>query len=452
MPPHRLEPVRQRIHLVVDGERVEADAGEPVAVALAAAGRLVLGRSVKYHRPRGPACFAGRCDGCLMRVDGQPSAMTCRTPARDGMRVETQNVIGSARRDLLAATDWFFPNGMNHHEMFTWNAQVNRMMQKVARRVAGVGTLPDAPLSPRESPEREVDVLVVGAGPAGLRAASVAASRGLAALVVDEEEEPGGSLGYWPASVTLDGATQPGHALARRLLDEALRAGVLLEPRSSAVGIFAPWEGVAGAPGASSADRAVVAVDQPDRLLRVRPRRVVIATGRHEGASAFVGNDKPGVMSPRAAAVLLAHGVRVGERVVLVGEGALLEALAVALREAGAEVVGPVPEDALARAIGRPSVTACELRLDGELVRQPCDAIVVAPPTSAVFELAAQVGVETRFVDGAFELVLDADGRTPSPRVRVVGWAAGAAGLEDALAQAERAALAVAAELAGEGG
>src|SRR5688572_14123651 len=114
------------ITLRVDGREVPARSGESVALALAAAGTLLLGRSVKYHRPRGAVCYSGRCDGCLMRVDGVPSRMTCRVAAADGMKVETQNVVGSAGVDLLAATDWFFQGGMNHHEMFTWSKPANR--------------------------------------------------------------------------------------------------------------------------------------------------------------------------------------------------------------------------------------------------------------------------------------------------------------------------------------
>jgi sarcosine oxidase subunit alpha len=440
------------VRLDVDGELVEAEAGEPVAVALAAAGRLLLGRSVKYHRPRGAACFAGRCDGCLMRVDGQPSVMTCREPAREGMRVETQNVIGSAERDLLAATDWFFPKGMNHHEMFTWNEQVNRIMQKIARRIAGVGTLPDAPVEPLRSEEREVDVLVVGGGPAGLVAARAAAAEGLRTVLVDEESVLGGSLTYWPAPIRVGGADTTGRELARALAEQAASAGAALLTRASAVAVYEPWEGVEGARSAAGSEgRSVVAIERPDHLARIRPKRVVIATGRHEGASAFEGNDKPGVLSPRAAATLLSHGVRIGGRVLLAGQGALIEALARALPEVGAEVQGPVAEDALVRARGRPSVRACELLESGETREIVCDAIVVGAKTSSVYELAAQAGVEVVFRDGGFELaVLDEEGRTASPRARVVGWAAGIEQLDVAIAQAERAARALARELTAE--
>src|SRR5688572_16807172 len=93
--PRRLRPVRSPVEISHDGDTIVAERGEPLAAALLAAGRVSLARSPKLHRPRGPFCLRGGCDGCLARVDGVPNVMTCLTPARGGERIETQNVLGT---------------------------------------------------------------------------------------------------------------------------------------------------------------------------------------------------------------------------------------------------------------------------------------------------------------------------------------------------------------------
>ena len=84
-----------RVMLTFDGERIPAEEGEPIATALVRAGRLTVARSPKFHRPRGPTCFRGACDGCLARVDGQPNVMTCLEPVHDGCVIESQNTLGA---------------------------------------------------------------------------------------------------------------------------------------------------------------------------------------------------------------------------------------------------------------------------------------------------------------------------------------------------------------------
>ena len=178
--------IRDPVEITVDGKKFLAERGEPVAISLLAMGRMVLSRSVKYHRPRGPLCLEGRCDGCLMRVEGVPNVMTCKVPAQEGLTVETQNVLGNARVDFLSVADWLFPDSMDHHHMFTRFAPINRLMQKVARRIAGIGRLPDVPMLPLSVREEKVDVLVVGAGGAGIRTANAAAKKGATVLLVEE--------------------------------------------------------------------------------------------------------------------------------------------------------------------------------------------------------------------------------------------------------------------------
>lgn len=116
MPSSRVRALKDPVTLTLDGEEVVAERGEPVAAALIAAGKTPIARSPKFHRPRGPACLRGACDGCLARVDGAPNVMTCLVPAEEGMTVVSQNRIGPRDADVLRVTDWFFPDGMNHHE------------------------------------------------------------------------------------------------------------------------------------------------------------------------------------------------------------------------------------------------------------------------------------------------------------------------------------------------
>src|SRR5262249_30721483 len=171
-------PAAKKISVDFEGESVPAIEGEPVACSLLAAGHAVFSRSVKYHRPRGPFCFAAACSQCLMRVDGVPNLYTCRVPARDGMRLERQNAYPSAEHDIFRSIDWLFPRGLDHHEMFAGVPIAESVMTKVARHLAGLGLLPDKPASQGLAPEVvSCAVAIVGGGAAGLAAAGVLTAR-----------------------------------------------------------------------------------------------------------------------------------------------------------------------------------------------------------------------------------------------------------------------------------
>src|SRR5215471_20936267 len=184
----RLSPPRQPVDLELDGERITADKGEPISFALVASGKLALCRSPKLHRPHGPYCLRGGCDGCLLRVDGEPNVMSCLVPCQGGERVSTQNVLGSRRVDLMQATDWFFLCGIDHHHFLAGVPAASYVVQKIARHVAGLGKLPEEARPVGSARRVEVDVLVIGAGAAGLTVALHlrASKAGLKVLVVDD--------------------------------------------------------------------------------------------------------------------------------------------------------------------------------------------------------------------------------------------------------------------------
>src|SRR3954462_8519676 len=109
--------LRDPVTITLDGEAIAAERGEPLAAALLAADKTILARSPKLHRPRGPSCFRGACDGCLARVDGVPKVMTCQRPARGGERIDAQNGIVARKADLQRVTYWVFAKGSDHHHL-----------------------------------------------------------------------------------------------------------------------------------------------------------------------------------------------------------------------------------------------------------------------------------------------------------------------------------------------
>jgi len=391
------------VTLHVDGEPLVADAGEPLAASLVADGRLLLGRSVKYHRARGPVCFRGRCEGCLMRVDGVPNVMTCQVPAHDGVTLETQNVVGTARHDLLALTDWFFPEGMDHHHMFTRFGPINTVMKKVARRIAGVGRLPDDVVATTPVRDAEVDVLVVGAGEAGIIAANAAAQEGASVWLV-EEFRLGGE-----ARVTGELERKPGPPV--RLMTEVAALAIYDE------------RGVGFHDGNQEDEVRWVVLSDAEGLWRVRCRSIVLATGEEETLLAVEGGDRPGVMTPGGLLVLLSWGVA-PESVALAGSGELLGALRARLDELALPAfdLGPAADGGL-KVGGDPEVTHVKTASG----KQVCEVAVIAGPTSAVYELASQAGANVRWADG-FVVEADDEGVTAHPRAFAVGTCTGRRG------------------------
>ena len=358
------------VTITLDGDEILAERGEPVAAALVAAGKLVLARSPKFHRPRGPSCMRAACDGCLARVDENPNVMTCLAPAEEGTAVVTQNRLGPRETDLLRMADWFFPEGMNHHELFAGIPGVQGVMQAFARRVAGLGKLPAEGTPPRPAKRRKVDVVIVGGGPSGMAIATRAARAGRAVEILDDQLALGGAvLALGPRERA---AFDP---LVADFTAEASRGRVRVRPSTCAGGMYGRDLLVVGPEGAEVLEAA----------------SLVLACGAHDGILAFEGNDVPGVMSARAAGLLLSHGVLVGKKVVVVvppGGGPFGESYAAA-----------VPGVTLVR--GEPVVVKGSSRVKAVVVRDaassktselPCDALLVDAPRSPAYELAEQVG------------------------------------------------------------
>jgi len=350
------------VTITFDGEEVVCERGEPVAAALVRAGKIAIARSAKFHRPRGPSCLRGACDGCLARVGDAPNVMTCLVPAEEGLVVTSQNTLGSRQIDLLRVTDWFFPQGMNHHELFAGVPGLQQVMQIFARRVAGLGKLPSEVTEPRRARRRDADVVVVGAGASGMTIAAALAKRGRSVELVDDALALGG------ASSALVGDDARAWSGVR---DAFAGSGATLRLRTTAGGFYG--------------DDLLVVGDEGAEVLSARA--FVLAPGAHDGVLAFEGNDLPGVMSARAAGWLLARGIVPGEEVVvaLAGGGPFGEAYA---RASEAKIVRGVPK----RARGTSRVKEVIVETDRGEEAFDCDALLVDAPRAPAYELCAQAG------------------------------------------------------------
>jgi sarcosine oxidase subunit alpha len=371
---------RDPVTIHFDGKPLVAERGEPVAAALLAAGNMVLARSSKFHRPRGPSCFRGACDGCLARVNETPNTMTCLVRAEEGLTVHSQNTLGSREVDLLRVTDWFFPEGMNHHELFAGVPGVQQVMQAFARRVAGLGRLPKENAPPRQAARRELDALVVGGGPAGVAAAVALSKRGREVEVIDDALEVGGGMRALGADEALTRAWAP----TRDALLAAIETGAIrLRCETTAAGMFGDDMLIAGPEGAEV----------------LRARTIVLAPGAHDGVLAFEGNDLPGVMSARAAGWLLSYGVVVGERAAVVvseGGGPFGEAFARGVKASGIACEVTVVHGTPVRIDGSAHVRSVLVRTERGDRELAVDTVILDAPRAPAYEICAQAGATLR--------------------------------------------------------
>ena len=389
MPSSRTRPIKDPVTLTLDGEEVVAERGEPVAAALVAAGKTTIARSPKFHRPRGPACLRGACDGCLARVNETPNVMTCLVPAEQGMSVVSQNRIGPRDADLLRMTDWFFPDGMNHHELFAGIPGIQTIMQGFARRVAGLGKLPLESTPPRKAARRTGDVVIVGAGPSGMAVAARLARAGRAVEVLDDQLEAGGGM---TALAKEDART---FESIRGAFDAGVASGsIRLRTRTTAGAVYGRDLLVAGEEGAEI----------------VEARALVLACGGHDGVLPFEGNDVPNVMSARAAGWLLSRGVLVGSRIAVVvpsGGGPFGESFARAARSHAEVTV--LHGDPLAIR-GSNYAKGVRVRTAKGEREVDADVVLIDAPRSPAFELCQQAGASVVHEPRGFVVKSD-DGR-----------------------------------------
>lgn len=409
-PPPPVEPCADAdaVTLIFEGRRYRVRAGGTVAGALARLGVWDLSRSLKYHRPMGAHCLSGSCAQCATRIDGLPNRLACRTPVRDGIRVERQNVLLSRRLDPVYLAHKVLGFTLDHHHFMARPRMLNRLFVAVARRLSGLGRLPDgggaAPRLPVE--HRSADALVVGAGVSGLAAVERLAGEGRPVLWVALEAEPGGSL------LGLPEALRERHGLSpRERFERATRLpGVTWLPESRVLGWYedAGW-----------------VVRTREALLCVRTHQSLLCTGTTDLLPAFPGGLLPGVLTPSGARqLLLCEGYRPRGLVVLAGGGARLALLEEALRERGDRVLSA--DEALA-AKGYLRLSAAKLRYQGRetWVGLKEGLLVVEGGAAPALELFQQAGGTMAYRPGS-ELFRPEEGTATAPdgcEVSVLGTA-----------------------------
>lgn len=316
------------VSFTFDGRLFGGFEGDVVASALYAEGQTLLSRSFKYHRPRGVLTMAGHDANTLVQIANEPNARADLRSISAGLDVRSINRLGSLERDayqIIDSLSRFLPVGFYYKTFFrpkgSWP-----FFERVIREMAGLGTLdPRARPGYYDKKYLFADVLVVGGGPAGLRAAIAAAESGAETLLVDEGPELGGSLLYGRLRSSRQAAANEREALLARARS---LSNLAMMPLTVASGHFA--------------DNWISLVDQR-RLYKVRARETVIATGAFDQPLVFRNNDRPGILFATAAQRLMRlYGVRPGMRAVVVTSNRMGYEAALDLIDAGGEVAAIV--------------------------------------------------------------------------------------------------------------
>ena len=395
-----------------DGLAYQGYAGDTLASALIANGVHLVGRSFKYHRPRGILSAGAEEPNALVSLARGPGRLTPNLRAtqielHDGLKASSQNRWPSLKFDLGAVNELFSPlfGAGFYYKTFMGpnllgkNWAWTRIYEPMIRRAAGLG------VAPRESdPDRyqrtfdHCDVLIIGAGPAGLAAALAAGESGARVVVCHENPALGGSL-LAESEAEIDGKN------AAQWLDDTLDAlrsapNVRLMTRTQAFGYYA--QNFVGLNERIAEADLIADPDSPrERLWQMRAREVVLATGAIERPLVFANNDRPAVMlADSARRYCRQYGAQVGDRIVVATAHDSAYRAALDLKKAGAgvalivdlrpEAKGPLTDSARAAGIeviagaeilgvdGRLRVEAVRIKHPGGERKDACDALLMS--------------------------------------------------------------------------
>ena len=306
----------QPIEFRFEGEKFSGFAGDVIASALLANGVQMMGRSFKYHRPRGAYSLAGH-DANALFTDGERTHLRGDSELlAAGMDLRAVNTIGGLKGDLLKWLEIlgrFMPVGF-YYKTFHRPRWLFPFHERIIRQIAGLGQInrdQAATASPKEY--AWCDVLVVGGGAAGLEAARAAGEAGARVLLVEEQARLGGSWA-WQHGVDCDELVE----VLADLPDVEIRCGTVA--------------------GGHYADGWVALFDAV-RMTKVRAAAVVYANGAIEQPAVFGHNDLPGVLLGSAAQRLVKlYAVKPCDRMVVLAANSDAYGVALDMLDAGVEV------------------------------------------------------------------------------------------------------------------
>lgn len=439
-----------------DGKPVTGFRGDTLASALLGSGRMLVGRGFKYHRPRGVLTAGSAEPNALVTIGRggrtEPNTRATVQELYDGLEAASQNRWPSLEHDVGALNGLVSPflGAGFYYKTFMWPRSFwEKVYEPLIRRAAGLGRASqEADPDHYDKSWAHCDLLVIGAGPAGLAAALSAGRAGARVILADEGTRPGGSLLAETARIGDAPAPVLAAGIAAELAD---LPNVRVLTRTT---IFGWYD--SNVFGAVERVQKHVALPDPrrpvERLWRIAAKAAVMATGAEERPLVFGGNDRPGVMMAGAMrAYLNRWSVAPGRRPAIFTNTDAGYALAADLEAAGVEVaaiVDPRPEGAawsgrarlvagavVAGTSGRKALTGITLRLTGREETIAVDALAMSGGFNPVIALACHRGARPVWSEaaGAF-LAPETDGLAP------VGAAAGVSGLGACLVDGAQAA------------
>ncbi|MDO8325386.1 MAG: sarcosine oxidase subunit alpha family protein [Cypionkella sp.] len=464
-----------------NGKKMRGYAGDTLAAALLANDQMLVGRSFKYHRPRGivaagpeePNALVGLGKGARF----EPNQRVTTTELFDGLEAESQNHWPSLEFDVGVINNSlarFLPGGFYYKTFMYPRAAWKHLFEPIIRQSAGLGKVPKERDADRyEQAYAFCDVLVIGGGIAGLQAALVAGASGARVIVLEQSAAWGGRA---PVDGDLiEGGSADGW-IGAAVKTLSLMENVTLKMRCMGAGVYDH--------GYVLADEKVSDHTPGDgrpkhRLWRIRAAQIITATGAIERPLSFAGNDLPGVMLAGSVRDFVVNfAVSPGDRTVVVTNNDDAYRTAIALKEAGlavpciidarASVTGVLPAKAkalgirieagkaIAKVKGGKRVTGVSLCVqagEGSVLEEiACDAVAMSGGWSPVVHLWSHCGgkltwdtANAHFRPDAARPPTGADG---AAMVVAVGNANGVMTVAEVLADAARGG-AVAAQAAG---